>query len=81
MRKKTKNESNENRQIGGVVLRKFSERDIVKILKNNVYKLVRSGKGIHTIWSNGINVITLPALYKLHSVVVLRLIKENNLLV
>jgi hypothetical protein len=42
---------------------------------------VRSGKGIHTIWSNGINVITLPALYKLHSVVVLRLIKENNLLV
>ena len=47
-------------------------------MKNNGYYKVRQN-GSHSTWSDGKNTITLPSLYNIHSVVIMRLIKENGL--
>ena len=59
-------------------MKQFSKREIVRLMKNNGYYKVRQN-GSHSTWSDGKNTITLPSLYNIHSVVIMRLIKENGL--
>ena len=56
--------------------RKYTFRDMEKILKKNGYSHVRS-KGSHKIYSNGKRTISVNV--DLNKVVALRLIKENKL--
>ena len=58
--------------------RAYSDREFKKILKKNNYKKIRS-KGVHFIYSNGKNSLTITP--NINKVVALRLIKEYKLVI
>lgn len=59
-------------------MKQYSLRDFERILKKNGYRLDRT-KGDHSTYvKENCNPITVPTV-RLKSVIVLRLIKENNL--
>lgn len=54
----------------------WTQREFIKVLNKNNYIFVRQ-KGSHKIFTNNKNTIAVP--YRLNSLIVNRLIKENNL--
>lgn len=60
--------------------KEYSTREAILILGKNGYKLLRTTKGSHNIYSNGVNIISIPVQNKsVNKMMFFRIVKENNL--
>ena len=61
--------------------REYSTKEVLAILDSNGYHLLRTTKGSHKIYSDGIHIISIPVQNKtVNKMLFARLVKENNLI-
>ena len=62
--------------------KEYSTREAILILWKNGYKLLRTTKSSHNIYSNGVHIISIPVQNKsVNKMMFARIIKENDLTV
>ena len=62
--------------------REYSTKEVLAILDSNGYHLLRTTKGSHKIYSDGVHTISVPTQNKMvNKMLFARLVRENNLII
>ena len=62
--------------------REYSTKEVLAILDSNGYYLLRTTKGSHKIYSDGVHTISIPTKNKMvNKMLFARLVRENNLII
>ena len=62
--------------------KEYSTKEVLAILDNNGYYLLRTTKGSHKIDSDGVHTISIPTQNKMvNKMLFARLVRENNLII
>lgn len=62
--------------------KEYSTKEVLAILDNNGYSLLRTTKGSHKIYSDGVHTISVPTQNKMvNKMLFARLVRENNLII
>ena len=62
--------------------KEYSTKEVLAILDSNGYQLLRTTKGSHKIYSDGVHTISVPTQNKMvNKMLFARLVRENNLII
>lgn len=62
--------------------KEYSTKEVLAILDSNGYRLLRTTKGSHKIYSDGVHTISVPTQNKMvNKMLFARLVRENNLII